>query len=99
MTIITTNLAELQTTNVDMKCQTDVKLCCFVYKGNFFAVRFSFLLEGFWRKRETNPIAADGGEDVEVARVDEVENDGVYGFLALLEPVGNSVLSLLGGCE
>lgn len=56
-------------------------------------------MEGFWRIRETNPIAADGGEDVEVARVNEVENDGVYGFLALLEPVGNSVLPLLGGCE
>lgn len=97
MTIITTNQAELQTTNVDMKCQTNVKLCCFVYKDNFFALRFSFLVEGLWRIRETNPIAADGGEDVEVARVDEVENDGVYGFLALLEPVGNSVLSLLGG--
>lgn len=46
-------------------------------------------------ERETDPIAADGGEDVEVAGVDEVENDGVEGTLAFLEPVSNSVIALL----
>lgn len=46
-----------------------------------------------------DPIAADGGEDVEVAGVDEVENDGVQRALAFLKSVGYSVVSLLGGDE
>lgn len=43
----------------------------------------------------TYPVAADGGEHVEVARVYEVENDGVEGTLPLLESVGDPVLPLL----
>lgn len=54
--------------------------------------------KGEWGKKieeeRRNPIAADGGEDVEVARVNEVENDGVEGTLAFLEPVGDPVLPL-----
>lgn len=49
-----------------------------------------------WRdKWEKYSIAADSSEDIEVARVDEVENDGVYGTFALLKTVGDSVISLL----
>lgn len=47
-------------------------------------------------KGGTNPVPAHGGEDVEVTRVNEVENDGVEGTLPLLQSVGDSVLSLLG---
>lgn len=49
-------------------------------------------------KGETDPIATDGGEDVEVTRINEVENDSVERTLSLLEPVGDPVLSLLRGC-
>lgn len=44
---------------------------------------------------EKYSIAADSSEDVKVARIDEVEGDGINGTLALLKTVGNSVLSLL----
>lgn len=40
-------------------------------------------------------ITADGGEDIVVSRVDEVEGDGVKGALALVESVADSVLPLL----
>ncbi|GLU23552.1 hypothetical protein SLE2022_395490 [Rubroshorea leprosula] len=42
------------------------------------------------------PVAAHGGENVEVARVNEVENNGAQGALPFLETVGDSVFSLLG---
>lgn len=42
----------------------------------YFLVNFSFSRERNGEK-VTDPIAADGGEDVEVAGIDEVENDGV----------------------
>lgn len=45
--------------------------------------------------QKKNPVAANGGEDVEVAGVNEVENDGVDRALPLLEAVGHSVISLL----
>lgn len=40
-------------------------------------------------------ITADGGEDVVVSRVHEVEGDGVKGTLALVEAVADSILPLL----
>lgn len=50
-----------------------VKVLSLFYFPVFF---FSFSRETNGAK-VTDPIAADGGEDVEVAGVDEVENDGV----------------------
>lgn len=65
-------------------------LIAILFSSNFFA--FSRETNG---AKVTDPIAADGGEDVEVAGIDEVENDGVEGTLAFLESVGDSVISLL----
>lgn len=40
-------------------------------------------------------IAAGSGEGVEVAGINEIENDGVNGAFAFLESVGDPVLPLL----
>lgn len=42
----------------------------------------------------TDSIAADGGEDVVVASVDEVEGDGIEGPLPLVHAVADLVLPL-----
>ena len=41
------------------------------------AFRFFRCLIAKQRERGTDSIPSDGGEEVEIARVDEVENDGV----------------------
>ena len=42
-------------------------------------------------------LTDDGGEEIKVARIDEVENDGVERAFALLKPIGDLVISLLQG--
>lgn len=41
------------------------------------------------------PITADGGEDVEIARVDEVEDAGVDRALAFLKAISDLVLFII----
>lgn len=43
--------------------------------------------------KKSYAISTDGGEDVEVAGIDEVENDGVQRTLAFLELISDSVLA------
>ena len=64
--------------------------------GKFIEIPMIPRIKGTENKgSKTNPVTADGSKNVEVTRVNEVENDSIEGTFAFLETVSDSVFSLL----